>query len=201
QRRAERTPERARVERQVVGLDERTGIALKGAGDLHIYPGDDVRGDGLVLRREPLVLVTHLLWTRREEREPCLRAEELVQRLRQRGDDLAIVGDAASRAQPALQDNAVLHARVEVDVDTVPVLDLVAVIVRQRREILLRREHLRERQVVGRQPLSRIGQSRGHGERELVVVGRTDRLVVHGLEVAVPTAEEADVQRHARENL
>ena len=51
--------------------------------------------------------------------------------LRQRGADLAVVGQPAARADAALRDDAVAQPRVHADVHALPVLGLRAVVLRR----------------------------------------------------------------------
>ena len=103
---------------------------------------------------------------------PLVRHPEFSSR--QLRDDLAVVLRRPAGADAALQQQTVLEPRVDADVDAVPVLDLLAVLVGQRVEVLGRPAELRRLDVA--KPVERlaaaVGQPRvrrhGHAERREV---------------------------------
>src|SRR5262245_30657819 len=68
----------------------------------------------------------------------AIRSE--VERLRQLGDDLAVVFHDLAGTETRLQRQPLLRARIDCDVESVPVLELRAVLVRERVYVRLLRE-------------------------------------------------------------
>ena len=120
---------------------------------------------------------------------------------RQAGDDRAVVRLLPAGADAALHGEAAAQARVDRDVDAVPVLNLLAVVAGQRVVVVLRQAHLRRADVV--EPADRVAAAVGQpriGRRrdaERVEVGGRQVEVVGDAEVAVPAAEVADIHRDA----
>ena len=128
------------------------------------------------------------------------RAEEGFRHLR---NHLAAVRAGAPSAHAALKLDAVGRPRVDVDVQTVPVLTVCfPVLLRQRREVVLETELRRHHVVVASDDVATLGQARigGHDDAERRVVGRVDRAVVHHGEVAVDATEVADLERYPRQH-
>ena len=126
-----------------------------------------------------------------------------VQHLGKLRHDLAVVLDLPGRPDGALEREAAAWPRSHAELVAVPVLDLPAVVVRQRIEVLHQSKlggihviETSESLTAVRQPL--VG---GDREAELCEVLRPDQYVVGDLEVAPDPPEVADVDGNAREDL
>src|SRR5262249_16668669 len=127
-----------------------------------------------------------------------------IQPLRAVDDDAARVRRRLTGAEAAADDESPARARVDVDVDAVPVLNLAAEVVSQRGVIVdltdfLGIEVVETADVVAAAAgKARIG---GRRDAELTVVGARDRAVLGHREVAIPATEVADIRADPRRQL
>ena len=118
---------------------------------------------------------------------------------------LTQVDERAARAQTALQHHACPRAHVQVHVDALPPLDLLAVVARPRDEVVRRTAEARRLEIV--ETRHRVAAAAGqprinrHRDAELIEVRGTDRAVVGDREVLIRAPEIGGIERRAREQL
>ena len=192
---------RQAVRRGIVGGCD-VGLRSKDSADLHVDLRDDVAGQTAPCPEPRLLDAAR---RRLRNRGRC-RAQEHANGRVHLGDrlrDVAEIANTSPHGETALHRDAVVRPGVHVQFQALPVRNHVAVIAGERQVVVHRAERgtIVPQVIGGRLPAVGKTRVRGRGERVEVEVLGADGAVVGHREVPPPAPAEAELGRHARQDL